>query len=122
MSTAVLHGITIGTRIGTGLNDTNIISSPSIIDGVWYSQGGAEPIIYEPSVLDYSFNPPIPRTKFSQPIVGVTPVVIDNCAETATIELTLRDETIQNVTVGQKWVPDSPIFGFSVNFILRESM
>ena len=113
LSTAVLHGITIGTRIGTGLNDTNIISSPSIIDGVWYSQGGAEPIIYEPSVLDYSFNPPIPRTKFSQPIVGVTPVVIDNCAETATIELTLRDETIENVTVGQKWVPDSPIFGFS---------
>ncbi|GIR00317.1 MAG: hypothetical protein CM15mP9_0200 [Methanobacteriota archaeon] len=40
-------------------------------------------------------------------------MVVDNCAEAATIELTLRDETIQNVTVGQKWVPDSPIFGFS---------
>ena len=118
MSTAVLHGITIGTRIGTGLNDTNVISSPSITDGVWYSQGGAEPIIYEPSIVDYNYNPPIPRTKFSQPIVGLTPVVLDNCAETLTIELTLRDETNQNVTVGQKWIPDTTYIRFLSSPIL----
>ena len=113
LSTAVLHGITIGTRIGTGFNDSNVINDPQITDGVWYSQGGGEPIIYEPVILDNSFQPPLARTKFSQPIVGVTPVVLDNCAEDPTIELTLRDESFQNVTVGQKWVPDEPIFGFS---------
>ena len=113
LSTAVLHGLTIGTRIGTGFNDTNVVSSPEISDGVWYSQGGGEPIIYDPVVLDNSFTPGLQRTKFSQPIVGMTPVVLDNCAEDPTIELALRDESTHNLTVGQKWIPPTPIFGFS---------
>ena len=39
--------------------------------------------------------------KFSQPIVGVTPVVVDDCMEVPKIELNLRDNTNHNLTVGQ---------------------
>ena len=99
LSTAVLHGLSIGTRIGTGLNDTGVIFSPEIRDGVWYSPGNGEPIFYQPTIIDDSYMPAISRTKFSQPIVGVTPVVLDNCSEDPKIELSLRDETSQNVTV-----------------------
>ena len=113
LSTAVLHGLSIGTRIGTGLNDTGVIFSPEIRDGVWYSPGNGEPIFYQPTIIDDSYTPAISRTKFSQPIVGVTPVVLDNCTEDPMIELSLRDETSQNVTVDQKWSPSEPIFGFS---------
>ena len=113
LSTAVLHGLTIGTRIGTGFNDTSVVFSPEIQDGVWSSPGNGEPIIYEPTIIDDSFTPSIARTKFSQPILGVTPVVVDNCVEDPMIELNLRDESSQNLTVGQTWEPSEPIFGFS---------
>jgi len=113
LSTAVLHGLTIGTRIGTGFNDTSVVFSPEIQDGVWSSPGNGEPIIYEPTIIDDSFTPSIARTKFSQPILSVTPVVVDNCVEDPMIELNLRDESSQNLTVGQTWEPSEPIFGFS---------
>ena len=80
---------------------------------MWYSPGNQEPIFYQPTILDNSYVPAIARTKFSQPIVGITPVVLDNCSEVPAIELAFRDETVQNVTVGQKWSPSEPIFGFS---------
>ena len=69
LSTAVLHGLNIGTRIGTGLNDTNVVFNPMIMDGVWKSPGTNQPMMYAPSILDNSFNPPLYRNKFSQPIV-----------------------------------------------------
>ncbi len=113
LSTAILHGLNIGTRIGTGLNDSNVVNDPGLNDGVWMAPGGYQPLFYNPQILDNSFNPPIYRTKFSQPIVGVTPVIVDDCAESPSVQMFLRDNTLINLTEGQKWTPLAPIFGFS---------
>ena len=113
LSTAVLHGLTIGTRIGTGMNDTNVILSPMIMNGVWQTPGGDQPLFYTPTITDESYNPTLYSTKFTQPIVGVTPAIVHDCTEIPKIELNLRDNSIHNLTVGQKWVPSDPIFGFS---------
>ena len=115
LSTAVLYGLTIGTRVGTGMNDTNVVLSPMIMDGVWQTPGGEQPLFYTPTIIDKSYNPTLYSTRFSQPIVGITPTVVHDCTEVPKIELNLRDNSIHNLTVGQKWVPDNddPIFGFS---------
>ena len=54
LSTAVLHGLNIGTRIGTGMNDTNVVLSPMIENGVWNSPGGSQPLFYTPTIIDLS--------------------------------------------------------------------
>ncbi|HIF46732.1 MAG TPA: hypothetical protein EYQ73_08105 [Candidatus Poseidoniales archaeon] len=113
LSTSVLHGINVGTRVGTGLNDTNVVFDPMIVDGVWMSPGANQPLMYSPNVLDDSFTPAIRRTRFSQPIMGITPVVLDDCAEVPTVQIGLRDHTQINLTIGTQWQPETPIFGFS---------
>ena len=113
LSTAVLHGLNIGTRVGTGLNDTNIVFDPMIMDGVWMSPGGGQPLIYSPGVMDNSFTPPLVRNKFSQPILAITPQVVDDCAESPSVQINPRSNTLINLTVGQKWIPTDPIFGFT---------
>jgi len=113
LSTAVLHGLSIGTRVGTGMNDTDVVQSPMITNGVWQSPGGDIPLFYNPTIADSSYNPTLYTSKFSQPIVGITPVVVDDCTEIPKIELNLRDNSNHNLTVGQKWTPADPIFGFS---------
>ena len=113
LSTAELYGLNIGTRVGTGLNDTSVIFNPFIVDGVWQTVGEGQTLLYTPTIVDNSFSQPLYRTKFSQPIVGVTPVVVDDCLEEPIIELETADSTINILTVGQKWVPDVPILGFS---------
>ena len=40
-------------------------------------------------------------------------MVVDNCSEDPAIGLIDQDQTISNLTVGQRWVPDDPIFRFS---------
>ena len=113
LSTAVLHGLNVGTRIGTGMNDTNVVLSPMIENGVWNSPGGSQPLFYTPTIIDSSFSPTLFSTRFSQPIVGITPVIVDDCAESPAIELNLRNNSIYNLTADQKWTPPLPIFGFS---------
>ena len=47
LSTPVLHGFSIGTRVGTGFNFTAF--GPTQIDGgIWQTMGGGEPMIYIP--------------------------------------------------------------------------
>ncbi|MFL2961924.1 MAG: hypothetical protein ACJZ2K_02960 [Candidatus Poseidoniaceae archaeon] len=113
LSTSVLHGLNIGTRVGTGLNDTNVVLDPMVIDGVWQTPGEGNLLFYTPTIVDNSFDPPLYSTRFSQPIVGVTPVVVDDCLEEPAVELNLRNNSIVNLTVGQKWIPDVPILGFT---------
>jgi len=113
LSTAILHGLNIGTRVGSGLNDTNVVFNPMIMDGVWQSPGNNQPMMYAPSILDNSFNPPLFRSKFSQPIVGITPRIVDDCTEDPSILVNFRDSNMHNLTNGQKWAPPEPVFGFS---------
>ena len=116
LSTSKLHGINIGTRVGTGLNDTNTVWDPMIMDGVWQSPGSLQPLMYAPSVYDDSLTPPMYRTRFSQPIVGITPVVVDDCSQSgpaAIVQVSTRNNELFNLTVDQKWVPETPIFSFT---------
>ena len=113
LSTAELFGINIGTRVGTGLNDTSAIQSGGIFDGVWQTSGNGEPLFYTPTIVDNSYDPPHYSTKFSQPILAVTPQVLDDCSEVPLVQLILRNNSIYNLTVGQKWVSDKPLFGFA---------
>jgi hypothetical protein len=101
LSTAVLHGLNIGTRIGTGLNDTNVVFDPMVVDGVWMAPGGFQPLFYSPSILDNTYTPPIYRTKFSQPIVAITPQIVDDCTESPSVQISLRNNTQENLTNGQ---------------------
>ena len=84
-----------------------------IENGVWNSPGGSQPLFYTPTIIDSSFSPTLFSTRFSQPIVGITPVIVDDCAESPAIELNLRNNSIYNLTADQKWTPPVPIFGFS---------
>ncbi len=108
LSTSVLHGITIGTRVGTGLNITN---NPQIIDGVWNSPGMGIMFDYSPKMMS-SIIPGMETTKFSQPILAMTPVVLDDCTEDAAIEIITRTGEMLNLTVGVKHEFTEPIFGF----------
>ena len=113
LSTAVLHGLNIGTRIGTGLNDTNVVFDPMVVDGVWMAPGGDQPLFYSPTILDNSYTPPMYRTKFSQPIIAVTPQIVDDCQDAPSVQISLRDNTLLNLTNGQKLTLAEPIFGFN---------
>ncbi len=112
LSTPILHGLGLGTRVGTGFNQT-AIGMNTIIDGVWYSPGVGEPMMYSPDIIDDSFTVNLERQKFSRPITSITPVIQDDCTEDPTIEVsylgvagmdTLSNNVQENLS--------APIFGF----------
>ena len=111
LSTAVLHGFNIGTRIGTGFNQTDA-ANPLVYDGIWHAQGG--PIQYSPSLVDTTFSPAVERPKFSYPITAIRPVVNRECSETPTVFITSPGGADQvNLTVDAWTELDAPMFGFS---------
>ena len=110
LSTSVLHGITIGTRVGTGFNSSD---NPEVMDGVWHSIGQQIPMDYSPITMDTSVTTPIQSNKFSQPILAITPSVLDDCTEDPGIMLMTRSGSNYNLTVGQKTIFDAPVFGFT---------
>ena len=112
LSTSTLHGITMGTRVGTGFSD-NLRVSQYISDGLWSTPGNGDRFVYRPILSQSIYGESISKTKFSKPIVSVTPVVVDNCNEDPTISLIDQDQGPLNLTVGQKWMPASPIFRFT---------
>jgi len=113
LSTSTLHGITIGTRVGTGFSD-DIGANQYISDGLWSTPGNGDLFVYQPILSQSIYDESISKTKFSKPIVSITPVVVDNCNEDPTISLIDQDQGPLNLTVGQKWMPASPIFRFSI--------
>ena len=113
LSTPVLHGFSIGTRVGTGFNFTSM--GPALIDdGVWQTMGSGEPMIYSPEIKREAYSTPLDRSKFSYPITSVTPMIQDDCTETPSIEIVPTGQTT-GITVedGIEKVLDAPIFGFS---------
>ena len=113
LSTPVLHGFSIGSRVGTGFNYSAF--GPSSIDnGVWSTMGGGFPMIYTPDLRLTSFSPPVERSKFSYPITSLTPYIQDDCSESPSIEITpVGSTTPVNVTDGVKSVFAAPMFGFT---------
>ena len=117
LSTPVLHGFSIGTRVGTGFNQSIISPNPPE-NGIWASQGLGDLMMYNPSIPDYSFNPPMDRSHFSYPIASITPVIQDDCAEEPEIAVSMNGFDIMMLnnnkyTLGETAnMPDSA-FGFT---------
>ena len=117
LSTPVLHGFSIGTRVGTGFNQSIISPNPPE-NGIWASQGLGDLMMYNPSIPDYSFNPPMDRSHFSYPIASITPVIQDDCAEEPEIAVSMNGYDIMMLnnnkyTLGETAnMPDSA-FGFT---------
>jgi len=112
LSTSKLYGFSIGSRVGTGFNNSNsVIGAEDIQNGVWTTMGGF-PIMYQPTILDKSYSPPIERITFSKPILKIKPTVLDSCAETPTISVETKPGELLNLTVGSDNQLTEPIHGF----------
>ena len=85
LSSPVFHGFSIGTRVGTGFNQTDEMTM-GVINGVWEA-GGGEPMTYSPLLTDNSYNPELKRSSFSKPITRITAHVQDDCTEIPSIDL-----------------------------------
>lgn len=114
LSTPVLHGLGLGTRVGTGFNQTSI-GMNTIVNGIWQSPGMGEPMTYTPSIVDTTFTIDLDRQKFNRPITSITPIIQDDCQDDPDIYVSytgvaginsLSNNVQENLT--------EPIFGFSV--------
>ena len=120
LATPVLYGISVGTRIGTGFNQTFQMQDPPV-NGVWTTQGG-DAFTYSPIVLDKSFSTDVLRSHFSHPIASITPVIEDRCPESPTIVI-LSDsyffEAENNTKYTLDMVPELPdmMFGFTAELL-----
>ena len=114
LSTPILHAIHLGSRVGSGLNDSSSVQAiPILIDNEWETSGiMGENLIYFPILTDNDLSPVVQKTSFSQPITGITPVVTDDCSADPTIILEVGGEMPESVTEGEMWTPDEPIFTF----------
>ena len=111
LSSPVFHGFSIGTRVGTGFNQTDDMTT-GIINGVWEAGGGA-PMVYSPTLTDVSYTPELERSSFSKPITRVTAHVQDDCTEVPAIDLQgYGGDGLIGMIPNTEYTLDSPIFGF----------
>ena len=116
LSSPILHGFSMGSRVGTGFNASADMGPMQVDNGVWSTLGGGMPMMYEPMVEQQGFSPVIARSKFSYPITAVTPVIQDDCSESPSISIMPSGTLDQvNLTAGTKSVLTTPIFGFASN-------
>ena len=111
LSTPVFHGFSIGTRVGTGFNQTDGMVS-GVVNGVWEATGGM-PMIYSPMLSDSSFSPTLERSGFSKPITRISAHVQDDCTEIPTIDLqAYGGDGIIGMIPDTEYVLPAPIYGF----------
>ena len=111
LSSPVFHGFSIGTRVGTGFNQTDDMTS-GVVNGIWEADGGA-PMVYSPTLTDVSYTPALERSSFSKPITRVTAHVEDDCTEVPTIDLQgFGGNGLIGMIPDTEYTLDSPIFGF----------
>jgi len=114
LASPVLHGLSLGTRLGSGFNDSSTVIAGGIRDGIWESPGMDIQLMYQPRILDEEYNPPILKSGLEYPITRIKPIVTDSCAETAKIELMYPGITNSiNLTNGQWYTIAQPIFTFT---------
>ena len=75
LSSPVFHGFSIGTRVGTGFNQTSGMMM-DIVDGVWETPGNGQPMMYTPLVTDTTYSPVLERSNFDRPITRITPCLL----------------------------------------------
>lgn len=113
LSTAVMHGFSMGTRVGTGFNVTNLGLS-EISNGIWSSLGGGMPMMYTPQIVQEDFSTTFERSKFSYPITAITPYIQDDCAELPSVSIVpIGSMEPINLTNDVKMTFDAPLFGFT---------
>jgi hypothetical protein len=81
LTSPVVYGFSVGTRIGTGLNSSagTFSDGGTFSNGSWTSgpQGGM--LLYQPTMNDFSWTPYIEKNRFSMPVVAIKPMVHDSC-------------------------------------------
>ncbi|MDP6899357.1 MAG: hypothetical protein QGF94_00785 [Candidatus Thalassarchaeaceae archaeon] len=119
LSSPVLHGFHIGTRIGTTFNNTDgvFILNGTINSGKWVtSMAESSAALVTAAILDDSFTPPVMRTSFSKPIVAVKPIIVDSCGGPTSIGIMSMNED-ENALMGMtdQWTSFSvPTFTFGM--------
>ncbi|MAI40132.1 MAG: hypothetical protein CMA09_02395 [Euryarchaeota archaeon] len=113
LSSPVFHGFSIGTRVGTGFNQTSAEIPLDIVDGVWQTLGNGESATYSPILIDTSYNPPLERSFFDKPITQITPYIQDDCAEVPLLDLYgYGGSSLSSLVNGTTYTLDVPIYGF----------
>jgi hypothetical protein len=113
LSTAVMHGFSMGTRVGTGFNASSTAIG-SVANGIWSTPGGGMPMIYTPSLIQEGFSTSVERSKFSYPITSVTPYIQDDCSESPEISIVpVGQSDSVNLTADVKTSFGAPILGFT---------
>ena len=112
LSSPVFHGFSIGTRVGTGFNQTDALAE-NIINGVWESPGNDMPMVYSPLVTDTTYSPVLERSNFNRPITRITPLIQDDCSELPNIDLLgFGGAGVGGIESGTEYILSEPLFGF----------
>ncbi len=117
LSTPIFHGFSIGTRVGTGFNQTIVSPNPPE-NGIWSSQGLGDLMMYNPQLIDTAFTADKFRSHFAHPIASITPYIQDDCTENPELSVSMNgyDVIMQNnvkYTLGETAGMPSSAFGFS---------
>ena len=117
LSTPVFHGFSIGTRVGTGFNQSIVSPNPPE-NGIWSSQGLGDLMMYNPQLIDTAFTADKFRSHFAHPIASITPYIQDDCTENPELSVSMNgyDVIMQNnvkYTLGETAGMPSSAFGFS---------
>jgi len=119
IATPILHGLSLGTRIGTTFNNTGSIDimGGMIGDGKWTSSMTEESgVMISSSINDASFGSGIRRNVLSMPIVAIKPVISDACGGPNEITImSLNSDQLPVSAVNGVWSDlSTPTFGFAM--------
>ena len=116
LSTPVLHGFNLGTRVGTSFHDLSLATGvPDSTSGTWSVTGDGLPVIMRPELTDvsgWSGVNDVDRYAFSLPISAITPRVDDSCSNLPLMRLEIDDGRIVNLTDGTTY-RGAPFTGYS---------
>ena len=123
LSSPVLNGFHLGTRIGTTFNSTDgvFMIGGTLGTGKWIASTGEDSaVLVTAAILDDSFSPMISRSSFSMPVVAIRPIVSDNCGGPASLSIMSmnEDEPLIQGTSGQWSTLAGPTFtiGMMLNY------
>ena len=119
LSTPTLHGFSMGSRLGSGFNDTTSIIAMDVQDGVWNSPGMDIPLLYSPMIMSNDYNPPALIQRLEYPITSIKPIVTDSCTETPNVQAVLPNGEQLNLS-NNVWT-DLPTPSFSFRATLSYS-
>ena len=112
LSSAIFHGLSIGTRVGTGFNQSTAMTD-NIIDGVWETAGNSMPMDYFPRITDTTYIPVLERSNFNRPITRITPLIQDDCSEIPSLEINgIGGGGLIDLESGTEYILPEPLFGF----------